>query len=283
MCGLSTLEQTEAARRSGRSRHRSNSSNDLLIRGDILRYRARSFQPKFRPVRPGKVVHVKRWTSFFETFLVGPHRSIEFWTEITGNWGWMVAPIFIVLSQISMFVYGHNVFIISGRWIFEKGAAETTATKVKPQYFTRNCDNLSKKCFLLFRLTYRDARPRDDRNRKYFMEFAPFTRFLHWFTISYPIFLQKPNWSSFFINKKLQCVNAEWRSCNVWILSEKNKVPYSTSAFPLHAYVSWHVPSIRLVVIYVWYLCVNCCMSYDLLLGIHSMEFTNYMIKWFAL
>ena len=143
MCGLSTLEQTEAARRSGRSRHRSNSSNDLLIRGDILRYRARSFQPKFRPVRPGKVVHVKRWTSFFETFLVGPHRSIEFWTEITGNWGWMVAPIFIVLSQISMFVYGHNVFIISGRWIFEKGAAETTATKVKPQYFTRNCDNLS--------------------------------------------------------------------------------------------------------------------------------------------
>ena len=116
-----------------------------------------------------------------------------------------------------------------------------------------------------------------------FMEFAPFTRFLHWFTISHPIFLQKPNWSSFFINKKLKCVNAEWRSCNVWILSEKNKVPYSTSAFPLHAYVSWHVPSIRLVVIYVWYLCVNCCMSYDLLLGIHSMEFTNYMIKWFAL
>ena len=130
MCGLSTLEQTEAARRSGRSRHRSNSSNDLLIRGDILRYRARSFQPKFRPVRPGKVVHVKRWTSFFETFLVGPHRSIEFWTEITGNWGWMVAPIFIVLSQISMFVYGHNVFIISGRWIFEKGLLKLQPLKL---------------------------------------------------------------------------------------------------------------------------------------------------------
>ena len=50
---------------------------------------ARSLQPKFRPVRPGKVVHLKRWTSFFETFPVGPNRSIEFWTEISGNFGWM--------------------------------------------------------------------------------------------------------------------------------------------------------------------------------------------------
>ena len=33
--------------------------------------------------------HLKRWTSFFETFLVGPNRSIEFWTEISGNFGWM--------------------------------------------------------------------------------------------------------------------------------------------------------------------------------------------------
>ena len=97
------------------------------------------------------------------------------------------------IIQISVLVYGHN------RWKFEKGAAETTATKVKPQYITRTCDNLSKKCFLLFRLTYRDARPRDDRNRKYFMEFAPFTRFLQWFTISHPISLRKPNWSSFFL------------------------------------------------------------------------------------
>ena len=48
---------------------------------------ARSIQPKFRPVRPGKVVGLQRWTSFFETFLVGPNRSIEFWTEISGNFG----------------------------------------------------------------------------------------------------------------------------------------------------------------------------------------------------
>ena len=48
---------------------------------------ARSIQPKFQPVRPGKEDHLKRWTSFFETFPVGPNRSIEFWTEISGNFG----------------------------------------------------------------------------------------------------------------------------------------------------------------------------------------------------
>ena len=50
---------------------------------------ARSIQPKFQPVRPGKVVHLKRWTSFFETLSVGPNRSIEFWTEIAENFGWI--------------------------------------------------------------------------------------------------------------------------------------------------------------------------------------------------
>ena len=52
-------------------------------------YRARSIQPKFRPVRPGKVDHLKRWTCFSETFPVGPNRSIGFWAEISGNFGWM--------------------------------------------------------------------------------------------------------------------------------------------------------------------------------------------------
>ena len=42
-----------------------------------------------RPVQPGKVVHLKRRISFFETFPVGPSRSIEFWTKISGNFGWM--------------------------------------------------------------------------------------------------------------------------------------------------------------------------------------------------
>ena len=31
--------------------------------------------------------HLKRWTRFFETFPVGPNRSIEVWTEISGNFG----------------------------------------------------------------------------------------------------------------------------------------------------------------------------------------------------
>ena len=43
---------------------------------------ARSIQPKFQPVRPGKLFHLKRWTRFFETFPVEPNRSIEFWTKI---------------------------------------------------------------------------------------------------------------------------------------------------------------------------------------------------------
>ena len=48
---------------------------------------ARFVQPKLRPVRPGKVVHLKRWNCLFETFLIGPNRSIEFWTQISGNFG----------------------------------------------------------------------------------------------------------------------------------------------------------------------------------------------------
>ena len=42
---------------------------------------ARAIHQKFQPVRPGKVVHLLRWTSLFETFPVGTNLSIEFWTE----------------------------------------------------------------------------------------------------------------------------------------------------------------------------------------------------------
>ena len=55
--------------------------------GQILLQWARSIQPTFRPVRPGKEDLLKRWTCFFETFPVGPNRSIEFWTEISENFG----------------------------------------------------------------------------------------------------------------------------------------------------------------------------------------------------
>ena len=52
-------------------------------------HRVRSIQPKFRPVRPGKVDHLKGWTNFIETFPVGLNRSIEFWTETSWNLGWI--------------------------------------------------------------------------------------------------------------------------------------------------------------------------------------------------
>ena len=58
---------------------------------------ARSIQPKFQPVRPGKVVHLKKWTLFFETFPVEPNRSIEFWTEILVEW---ITPTNVLVSNI---------------------------------------------------------------------------------------------------------------------------------------------------------------------------------------
>ena len=55
----------------------------------LTSHRARSIRPKFQPIRPGKEDHLKRWTRFFETFPVGPNRSIEFCTEISRKFGWM--------------------------------------------------------------------------------------------------------------------------------------------------------------------------------------------------
>ena len=69
------------------------------------RLRARSIQPKFRPVRPGKVAHLKRWTSFFETFPVGPNRyplsfgwmdcALKFpeWYVLAGDLGFPLLPL----------------------------------------------------------------------------------------------------------------------------------------------------------------------------------------------
>ena len=69
----------------------------------LWEHRARSIQPKFRPVRLRKEDHLKRWTSFFETFPVGPNRSIEFRTEISGILVEWIAPI-ISRSQTSSLV-----------------------------------------------------------------------------------------------------------------------------------------------------------------------------------
>ena len=48
------------------------------------------------------MVYLKRWTSFFETFPVRPNRSIEFWTEISGNFVWMDrADLMLALHEIN--------------------------------------------------------------------------------------------------------------------------------------------------------------------------------------
>ena len=82
------------------------------------------------------MVHLKRWTRFFETFPVGPNRSIEFWTEISGNFGWMdrtqwplVTFIFLVayhflfamysnLANVTFIFYLNSFFFYSPRWRF---------------------------------------------------------------------------------------------------------------------------------------------------------------------
>ena len=72
---------------------------------------ARSIQPKFRPVRPGKVFHLKRWTSLFETFPVGPNRSIGFWTEISLLFEWIVPFMlhdYMVLLTITCSSFPHS-------------------------------------------------------------------------------------------------------------------------------------------------------------------------------
>ena len=73
--------------------------------------RARSIQPKFRPVQPGKEDHLKRWTSFFKTFPVGLSWSIEFWTKISGNFRWMD-------RTLQPTVYQYNGFSGTYWWVF---------------------------------------------------------------------------------------------------------------------------------------------------------------------
>ena len=53
-------------------------NNNALMKTPDRTNWVQSIEPKFQPVRPGKVVHLKWWTRFFETFPVGLNRSIEF-------------------------------------------------------------------------------------------------------------------------------------------------------------------------------------------------------------
>ena len=79
---------------------------------------ARSIQPKFRPVRPGKVVHLERWIGFFKTFPVGPNRSIEFWTEISRNFDWMdrVLDIRNNFRQVLLNIFEYLICILACKW-----------------------------------------------------------------------------------------------------------------------------------------------------------------------
>ena len=91
---------------------------------------ARSIQPKFRPVRPGKEDHLKRWTCFFETFSVGPNRSIEFWTEISGNFVWMDRAHWMLASRLD-----GNIFILTKSQIFLVRAYLTRSIMIWPLCF----------------------------------------------------------------------------------------------------------------------------------------------------
>ena len=44
------------------------------------------------------------WTSVFETFPVGPNRSIEFWSEIYGHFGWMNGAL-----DLSIFIFNFPI------------------------------------------------------------------------------------------------------------------------------------------------------------------------------
>ena len=88
----------------------------LACKMKFAKHWARSIQPKFRPVRPGKVDHLKRWTSFFETFPVGPNRSIEFWTEISGNFGRMDRAHWLMCLPFQNLLMTHHFLFFFNFW-----------------------------------------------------------------------------------------------------------------------------------------------------------------------
>ena len=130
----------------------------------VSKQRARSIQPKFRPGRPGKVVHLKRWTSFFETFSVGPNRSIEFWTEISGNFNlveWIAPKVTVslarVLSHNGKMVYWHERccrsflsccrrnFLCEEGWRIERRRNKTSSFNKQPLLLLWDVDVLRDK------------------------------------------------------------------------------------------------------------------------------------------
>ena len=79
---------------------------------EIWKLWVQSIQPEFQLVRPGKVVSLKWWTRVFEIFPVGLNRSIEFWTEMSGNFGEMDCALWITRTFTWMYLGMQDVWAV---------------------------------------------------------------------------------------------------------------------------------------------------------------------------
>ena len=64
-------------------------SEVLVVVASVESYKGPIHSTKMQTGPTGKRGPPQKVNHFFETFPVGPNRSIEFWTEISGNFGWM--------------------------------------------------------------------------------------------------------------------------------------------------------------------------------------------------
>lgn len=72
----------------------SSNTTKKVPNGEAVRLRMSRNSQMWRSIPIGlvqtkKAVHLERWTNFFKTYSVGQNRSIQFYTEISGNFGWM--------------------------------------------------------------------------------------------------------------------------------------------------------------------------------------------------
>ena len=70
------------------------------MKSHLGKHWARSIQLKFQPVRPGKVVHLKRWTLFSKLFWLDQTDPLSFgpkFPEILVEW---ITPTNVLVSNI---------------------------------------------------------------------------------------------------------------------------------------------------------------------------------------
>ena len=100
-------------------------------------------------------VYLKKWTSFFETFPVGPNRSFEFWTEIPRHFGWMDrAPWlglgwFLLSPNFSMRTCVKFAFTNKIEAMYER-------SRVRVKVESRSTSRLISTIYILFRSYLRD-------------------------------------------------------------------------------------------------------------------------------